>query len=502
MTNAERTLESYVDLIKKMRSYEEALGVLYWDMRTGAPRKGLEARSETIGVLSGELFALGTSEKMGELLAALTEPSAFESLSRLHQRSVEESKKDYDRSKKIPPDLYQRYVVLTSQAEAVWEEAKPSNDFASFRPYLERIVDTQKQFIELWGYEEDKYDTLLDAYEPGMTVRKLDAIFGELREKLVPLVAAIAERPPLETSFMQTKVSVERQRAFSEYILKEIGYDFAAGRLDATAHPFATGLNPGDVRVTTRYVEDDFAYALFSSIHEGGHALYEQNLSPSLLGTNLCTGTSMGIHESQSRLWENMVGRSLPFWERYYPELQRTMPELSGVPLDAFHRAVNEVKASFIRTEADELTYNLHIMIRYELEKELMNDRLRAADLPEAWNAMYQEYLGIAPPNDTLGVLQDVHWSGGSFGYFPSYSLGNMYAAQMMDAMRSALPSFDDDVRAGRFEPAKAWLTERVYRHGKLLTPAEVIRNTAGAELDPSYLTAYLEAKYKELYRL
>jgi carboxypeptidase Taq len=495
-------LESYLELVKTMKSYEEALGVLYWDLRTGAPRKGQEQRAEVIGILSTNVFKLGTSERMGELLAALTEPGTFESLSRIHQRSVAESKKEYDRSKKIPPALYQKYVVLASQAESIWEEAKPKNDFSMFRPYLEQIVDYTKQFIELWGYEENKYDTLLDSYEPGMTVSKLDTVFGALRERMVPLVAAVTEQKPFDTSFMDRKVPLDRQKAFSEYILKEIGYDFNAGRLDATAHPFATGLNPGDVRVTTRYIEDDFMNALFSTIHEGGHALYEQNISLELIGTNLCTGTSMGIHESQSRLWENMIGRSRPFWERYYADFQRMTPELADVSLDDFYHGVNEVKSSLIRTESDELTYNLHIMIRYELEKLLMNDQLQVADLPEAWNAKYKEYLGVVPPDDTTGVLQDVHWAGGGFGYFPSYSLGNMYAAQMMNAMKQALPQFDQYVAAGNFEPIKGWLTDKIYQHGRVLTPSEVIRNVAGAELDPTCLTAYLESKYKEIYKL
>lgn len=502
MTGIERVIEQFSAWMRKMKHYEEALGVLYWDMRTGAPRKGLEMRAEAVGTLSSELFALGTSDELGEMLEKLTEPAAFASLTRVQQRSVEECKKEYDRSKKIPPELYREYVVLTSKAEAVWEDAKPAGDFAAFRPYLEKIVDFQKQFVELWGYQDNKYDTLLDAYEPGMTVAKLDAVFSSLREKLVPLAARIAEAPQPDVSFLKRKVPVDKQKAFSEFILREIGYDFAAGRLDTTSHPFATGLNPGDVRVTTRYLEDDVGYSLFSTIHEGGHALYEQNISPELAGTNLCDGTSMGIHESQSRLWENMIGRSLPFWERYYEDFKRITGQFDDVPLEKFYRAVNEVKPSLIRTEADELTYNLHIMIRYELEKDLVNDRLRTADLPEAWNAMYKEYLGIEPPNHTLGVLQDVHWSGGGFGYFPSYSLGNMYAAQMMDAMRRALPTLDEDLRAGRFESAREWLKEKIYRHGKLLTPAEVIRGTAGADLDPTYLTTYLTEKFTELYRL
>lgn len=502
MADVQQDLHEYLELVKKMKSYEEALGVLYWDMRTGAPRKGLEARSEVVGVLSADLFRLGTSERMGELLEVLSDPSVLGALSPVHRRSVAESKKDYDRSKKIPPEHYQKYVVLTSQAEAVWETAKPNNDFAAFLPYLEQVVEYNQMFIEWWGYEDNKYDALLDAYEPGMTVKKLDAVFHTLRERLVPLVAAVEKAAPRNFSFLNRKVPVERQRALSEYILKEIGYDFAAGRLDVTTHPFATGLNPGDVRVTTRYIEDDFRNSLFSTIHEGGHALYEQNISPDLIGTNLCTGTSMGIHESQSRLWENMIGRSRPFWERYYKELQRMVPEFSDIALDDFYAGINEVKASLIRTEADELTYNLHIMIRYELEKQLMNGQLKTADLPEAWNEKYREYLGVVPPNDELGVLQDVHWAGGGFGYFPSYALGNMYAAQMMSAMREALPSFDELLASGNFEPVRAWLTDKIYRHGRALTPGEVIRNAAGTDLDPSYLTRYLETKFKAIYKL
>lgn len=502
MTSINQAKEQFSELLKKMRAYEEALGVLYWDLRTGAPKKGVESRSEAIGILSTELFQLSTSDRMGELLNTLSDPSAFPSLTRTMQRSVEEGRREYERSKKIPPKLYQEYVIVTSQAESVWEEAKPKNDFALFRPYLEKIVDYTVQFVDLWGYEGNKYNTLLDSYEPGMTVAKLDEVFGELRKRLVPLVAAIGEKTPLDTSFMQRSVPLNRQKELCEAMLREMGYDFAAGRLDPTAHPFATGLSPGDVRVTTKYIEDDLKYALFSTIHEGGHALYEQNISMELLGTNLCTGTSMGIHESQSRLWENMIARSSQFWNRYYADLQRIVPEFADVPEEQFYLAVNEVKPSLIRTEADELTYNLHIMIRYELEKQLVNGELKVADLPRIWNEKYEEYLGVTPSDDTHGVLQDVHWAGGGFGYFPSYSLGNMYAAQMMDAMKRVLPAYDDYIGRGELAPIKEWLTEKVYRHGRVLTPTDVIKNASGSELDPTYLTDYLESKYKTIYKL
>jgi carboxypeptidase Taq len=285
--------------------------------------------------------------------------------------------------------------------------------------------------------------------------------------------------------------------------LKELHYDFEAGRLDETVHPFATGLNPGDVRITTRYLPNDVVSALFGTIHECGHALYEQNISPDLIGTNLCTGTSMGIHESQSRFWENMVGRSRAFWNRYFRELQKFFPgQLDGVDTDTFFRAINHIHPSLIRIEADELTYNLHIMVRYEIEKGLINGTMRVADLPEIWNAKYKEYLGIVPPTNREGVLQDVHWSGGSFGYFPSYALGNMYAAQIFNTIQKKLPNFYELVEQGNLLPIKEFLVKEIYQYGKLLTPNEIIKKVTGEELNPNYLVSYLETKYKEVYGL
>lgn len=499
----EQTTENFRKLVQKIKSYEEALEVMYWDLRTGAPRKGIEARSEVIGVLSTEMFKLSTSDEMGAYLDALSEPEANERLDEINRRTVAECKKEYDRSKKIPAETYQEYVVLTSQAETIWEEAKHQDDFAMFQPYLEKIVAYNQQFIDLWGAKETRYDTLLDMYEPDLTVRKLDQVFGELRAKSVSLVAAIAESAHQpDMACLQQSFDKEKQRAFSLFMLEQMGYDFEAGRLDESVHPFATGLNPGDVRITTRYAVDDMANALFSTIHEGGHALYEQNISKDLIGTPLCTGTSMGIHESQSRFWENMIGRSRAFWNRYYGDLQAHFPGQLNVSAETFYRAINRVQPSFIRTESDELTYNLHIIIRYEIEKMLFNEGLNVADLPEIWNEKYKQYLGIVPKTYAEGVLQDVHWSGGGFGYFPSYSLGNMYAAQFMHTIKREMPEFDRLIEQGNFQPVKAWLIDNIYRHGKLLTPAEIVQNVTGEPLNPSYLIDYLETKFKDIYRL
>lgn len=500
----EKRLAEFRAFLKKMKSYEEAIGLIYWDMRTGAPKKGLDARSEVVGVLSGELFRMSVSEEMGSFLEEFGSPETLSQLSVIDRRIVEECRREYDRSVKIPPKRYQEYVVLTSQAESVWEEAKEKADFAMFQPYIEKIVATNLEFIDLWGWEGHKYNTLLDMYEPGMTVSKLDQVFGALREKAVPLLAAIMEsgnKP--DTSFLRQTFDKEKQKRFSLFILEQMGYDFAAGRLDETVHPFATGLNPGDVRITTRYLPDDVNSALFGTIHEGGHALYEQNISPELIGTPLCTGTSMGIHESQSRFWENMIGRSRAFWNRYYPDLQRNYPgQFDNVSAEAFYRATNEVKPSLIRIETDELTYNLHIMVRYEIEKALMSGDVKASELPHVWNEKYREYLGIEPSHDGEGVLQDVHWSGGAFGYFPSYALGNMYAAQFSRTIRREMPDVDAKVEAGELLPVKDWLAERIYRHGKLLTPNDIVLQVTGEELNPDYLMDYLTEKYTDIYKL
>lgn len=393
--------------------------------------------------------------------------------------------------------------MLCSKAESVWEEAKAAADFARFRPYLEQIIEFQRRFIRYWGYEGHPYNTLLDQYEPGMTVDLLDELFSRLRERIVPLVHAISaasDKP--DTSFLFAPFPKEKQRAFLLELLKELGYDFGKGRLDETVHPFAIGLNPNDVRITTRYDERDFRTAVFGTIHECGHALYEQHISEALVGTPLASGASMGIHESQSLFFENMIGRHYAFWKRHYPRLLQYAPtQFADVSLDAFYRAINEAKPSLIRIEADELTYPLHIIIRYEIEKQLFAGELEAIDLPDVWNEKYEQYLGIRPHNDAVGVLQDVHWSGGSFGYFPSYALGYMYAAQFKQAMEKEL-DVAGLLEEGNIAPIREWLTVHIHQFGKMKKPLELVRDATGETLKADYLIQYLEEKYKALYRL
>lgn len=343
------------------------------------------------------------------------------SLSETTNKMVQECKKEFERNKKIPADEFKEFVILQSRSESAWEEAREKADFSLFQPYLEQIVAYTRKFVEYWGYEGQKYNTLLDMYEPGMTVDILDKVFSQLRASIVPLVKQIAEsKHQPETAFLYKEFPKEQQHQLNLRVLKQLGYDFKAGRLDETVHPFATGINRGDVRVTTRYDEYDFRGAIFGTIHECGHAIYEQNIAEELTGTLLDDGTSMGIHESQSLFFENFIGRNYSFWKNKYPLLKEYAPEqFADVKLDDFYRGINESKPSFIRIEADELTYPLHIMIRYELEKALFNGELEVKDLPEVWNKKYKEYLGIVPEDDAMGVLQDVHWSDGKLWLLP-----------------------------------------------------------------------------------
>jgi carboxypeptidase Taq len=503
-TNIKDIEQSFISLVKKMSSYGEAISLMFWDLRTGAPKKGVEHRSETIGTLSSEVFNMSVSEEMGEYLQALSEPQVQDELSEITRKMVEVSKKEFDKNNKIPADEYKEFVILTSKAESAWEEAKEKADFANFAPYLEKIVAYLRKYVERIGYEGHPYNALLDDYEPGVTVDVLDRVFGELREKLVPLVKAVTESPAQpKTDFLFTHFSKEKQKDFSLDILKQLQYDFQAGRLDTTVHPFAATINRNDVRITTKYDEKDFRTAIFGTIHECGHALYEQNIAEELIGTPLCDGTSMGIHESQSLFCENFVGRNHSFWKKNYSLLKEYSDgQFDDVSLDEFYKAINVAGPSLIRIEADEMTYSLHIILRYEIEKALINGDIEVKDLPQIWNDKMEEYLGVRPTHDGEGVLQDVHWSGGALGYFPSYALGYIYASQLKNKMNEDIPNYDELLEAGDFTPIKEWLTKNVHQYGKMKKPLEIIQDITGEGLNPSYLVEYLEKKYKAVYKL
>lgn len=483
------TTQQWRDHFDGLRAYEEAVALLYWDMRTYMPEQGATNRSASIGFLSTESFRRRTGATYQQLLAAMEQ----ETLTGIEAISFAKAKEAFDRDSKIPEAEYQTFITLISEAESVWEKAKDANDWSMFEPYLEKIVAMERKFVEYWGYDAHPYDALLHDYEPGMTVATLDPLFAELRQAIIGLLGQLEGKdfPTLDWS-----ADRETQIALNQEWLRDIGYDFTSGRLDETVHPFQTTINRKDARITTKYDENDYRNSVFGTMHEAGHATYEQGIEPELDSLGLGDGASMGIHESQSLFFENFIGRNQGFLEARYHGLQQAIPSLADVPFERFYAAVNEVKPSLIRIEADELTYALHIIIRYELEKRLMTNELEVKDLPQEWNRLYKEYLGVDVPSDDKGVLQDVHWSGGSFGYFPSYALGLVYAAQLNEALRRDVDNVDGLIAAGTLAPIKGWLKENIHRHGKSKTPAELIEAATGQSISVAPLVNYLTKKY------
>ncbi|MFT8871205.1 MAG: carboxypeptidase M32 [Sporolactobacillus sp.] len=500
----EQTKQDYREYVKKIMDFKEAIALAEWDLRTGAPKKGVSQRSAVIGTLADEVYTRSIAPQMKAYIDELTDVSVLETLDQVTQRMLEQSKKEYERNVRIPQEENKAYIVLQSEAQTVWEEAKAKGNFALLSPYLEKMVTLKRRFIAYWGKEKHAYDALLDLYEPGLTVTTIDDIFDKLQQAIVPLVREVTDSGTQPSNhFLFKDFPQPKLKAFCLHLLHEIGYDFGAGRLDETEHPFEITLNPGDVRVTTHYLTHDFMSTVLGTVHEGGHALYEQHISRELVGTPLCQGTSMGIHESQSLFFENFIGRSKPFWQRHLPKLKiYGGAALENVSLDDFYRAINVSRPSLIRIYADELTYPLHIMVRYELEKALFNADLNVCDLPGAWNEKMQAYLGIVPENDRDGVLQDIHWPSGDFGYFPSYALGYVYAAQFRHKMQEELPDFNERVAGGKLEAVTGWLSRNVHVFGSLKKPLEILRDATGEGPNPDYLIAYLKEKYRGIYKL
>lgn len=495
---------SFLTYVKKLLNIHEAISVLYWDLRTGAPRNAVRQRSNVISQLSSDVFKMSTSKEMEHYLITLEEAIQAGKCTLEIQKTVEYLRREFDHNTKIPVEEYEAYVKCQAEAESVWSEAKSENNFSKFEPYLTEIIEYKRKFVEYLGYGDSKYDTYLKQYEPGMTVAKLDEVFAVVREKLVPIVKAIANSGKnFEREEMKANVSKHKQKEICEDFLTTLGYDFDSGRLDETSHPFATNINLGDVRVTTKYHEDYFAKALFSTIHECGHALYEQNISKSLEGLPIAQGASLGIHESQSLLYEKMIGQSFEFWKGNYSKLTKQLNGvLDDVSLEDFYKAINHSKPSFIRIEADELTYPLHIMLRYEIEKDLLDGQIQVKDLPAIWNKKMEEYLGIIPPTNREGVLQDVHWSMGLFGYFPTYALGAMYAAQIKATMEKDLTNVNELIKSNDFQSILNWLKINIHQYGATKSPQELLKDVTGEELNVQYYIEYLENKYANLYEL
>lgn len=501
MNIVESKMKEVKEYLANITHLNNAVGLAHWDMAVGMPKKALDERTEMIGYLSNEIFKMNTSSKIKEFIDFFSDK--MEGLSFVDRRTIEELKKDYDKLSKIPADRNKEYVMLCAKSEIIWEEAKENNDFESFIPYLEQIISFTKEFAGYIGYQGNIYNFCLDEYEPGLNVELTDKVFAELRDGILKLLEKIKKSGvQIDTTFFNKFFAEKDQDEFGKLVLEKLGFDFEAGRLDISAHPFTTNFGNKDVRITTHYDEHDFRSAFFSDVHEGGHGIYEQNVSDDLLYTGLQTGVSMGIHESQSRYYENILGRSREFWSYLYPEAKKQFPQFCNVGLNHFYKGINKVEPSLIRIEADELTYSLHIIIRYEIERAFINGEVEVKDLPELWNKKYKEYLGIEPKDYSDGVLQDVHWSAGLIGYFPSYALGNVYGAQFVNKMKAEIPELDEKIKNGEFGVIKNWLKDNIHVHGKLYSPMELIKRATGEELNPKYFLEYLNKKYSEIYNL
>jgi carboxypeptidase Taq len=478
------------------------VGLLGWDQQTYMPAGGAQARAEQSATLQKLAHAKITAPEAGELLQAAEAEAASLDWDSDEAAMVRQSRRLYDQYNKIPADLVMRLARATSIAYGVWVEARSKSDFSLFAPHLEEIVALQIEQAKALGYQDQPYDALLDLFEPKMKTRQVQAIFAELRTGLVPIVRAIADSgTKVKTGFIEVEYDVTKQEAFSLDLLKAMGYDFQRGRQDATAHPFTQGMSIGDVRVTNRYLPKMPASSIFSAIHEGGHALYEQGVTPQFERTVLGNGASMAVHESQSRMWENIVGRSLPFWRYWFPRYQALFPgQLAAVSTEDFWKAINAVQPSPIRVEADEVTYNLHILLRFEIELGLINGSLKVADLPHIWNERMVEYLGYLPKNDAEGVLQDIHWSAGSFGYFPTYALGNLLSVQFFNRALAEHPDLWEQFVGGDYSTLLGWLRKHIHQYGAKYTPVELTEKVAGGPIDAKPFLAYLKEKYSAIY--
>lgn len=501
------TLEPLTTRLLEIRRIQSAAAVLSWDQETYMPAGGGAARAEQIATLEGLAHQRLVSAELETLLTEWIDPAtgqAADSWDEPSRSLLRETWRDFSRAKKLPSDFVIRLSRECSLAQQAWVTAREESRFSKFLPSLKIILGLKRDEARYLGYRTSPYDALLDTYEPGATIAQLAPLFTQLRERLVPLLRRVqASHVTIDDRCLHQSFDQSKQVEFGRLVLTAMGYDFERGRLDLSAHPFTTSFHPTDVRVTTRVFEKDLPSCLFSCIHEGGHGLYDQGLDPRYYGSPLGESVSLGFHESQSRLWENCVGRSRAFWHCFYPMLQHTFPQqLADVPLDRFYAAINRATPSLIRVEADELTYNLHIMLRVEIEQALIEGRAEPDELPGLWNEKMQSYLGIVPERDAEGVLQDVHWSMGAFGYFPTYTLGNLYSVQFFEQATLELPQLEEEMRAGHLLPLRRWLEQKIHRWGRMFTPDHLARRVTGSGVNPEPFLRYLETKYAELYRL
>ena len=478
------------------------LALLDWDMSVNLPEGAQQARGRLSSYLVGLAHNKFLAQDFTNLLTKLKRAADAGRLDEHQTAIIREVYRDHSLEKRLPTEFVQELTEATIDAHQSWMNARKQSQFKLFAPKLERIVKLKRQQCKYLGYKQSPYDALLDAFEPGLTSESTSVLFAELRNFLVPLLAQIRNsKVKISPKILKGKFEQSKQLEFNKKVIEKIGFDFNRGRLDISAHPFATSFHPTDVRITTRYKTDDLMYSVASSIHESGHGMYEQGLDTAYYGTPLGSPLSLGVHESQSRLWENLVGRGLPFWTYFYPLLRKEFPQpFSKIKLDEFYKAINYVTPSLIRTEADEVTYNLHIIIRFEIEKELIEGGIEVRDLPKIWNDKYKTYLGIKVPNDALGVLQDVHWSAGLIGYFPSYTLGNLYSAQLYAKAKGEIKDLESSFAKGDFRKLKMWLNKKIHQFGRFFSAEDLVRKVTGEPLNTQHYFNYISNKYKAIY--
>ena len=497
-------LDKLREMLGEVADISHAIALLGWDQQTYMPPGGAKDRAMQLATLSSLAHSKFVSDEMGNALDAASQEIDGSDADSDEARLIKKTRHDYDKQSHVPTTWVAEFSRVGALAHPEWEKARAEANFSIFQPHLEKLIALRREYVDFFAPYDHVYDPLLDDFEPGMKTTDVKAVFDALRPRQVELVQAITDGgAPVNDSIVRQNYDLEKQWDFGVEVITALGYDFEHGRQDKSVHPFTTSFGIGDVRITTRFIPDFLNSSLFGSMHEAGHGMYEQGINPELGRTPLADGASLAIHESQSRMWENLVGRSRPFWKAFFPRLQGYFPELlENVDLETFYRAINKVQRSFIRVDADEATYNLHIMLRFELEIALMEGDLSVGDLPDAWNSKFEEFMGLTPPDDAKGVLQDIHWSFGGFGYFSTYALGNLVASQLWEKIVSDIPEMNEKIESADFKDLLQWLRENIHQYGAKYEPIELLKRVTGKELDYEPYMNYLETKFKDIYQL
>ncbi len=497
-----KKMEQLKTILAEISDLGNAAALLGLDQQTYMPPAGAEARGQQTGTLGRLAHERGTSAKLGRLLESLKPYAASLDPDSDDARMIKFAIRDYEQATRVPSGFVVEQAEVTALANQAWAEARAKSDYSIFSPHLEKIIELTHRFVGFFPPADHPYDILLDLFEPGMKTADVKTIFDGLRPKQVELIKAISQRLQVDDAFLHQPFDEKKQWDFGVDVISKFGYDWQRGRQDKAPHPFSTGFSVNDVRITTRVDPNFFNAMIFGTMHEAGHAMYGQGIAQHLERTNLANGASLAVHESQSRMWENLVGRSLPFWQHFYPRLQETFPQLGQVSLETFYKGINKIQPSLIRVEADEATYNLHIMLRLEIEIAIVEGKLAVKELPEFWNTKMKEYLGVTPPNDAKGVLQDIHWSWGMIGYFSTYALGNLISVQLWEKINQDIPDLTEQIRQGKFDALLNWLREKIHRHGRKFEPQELVQKVTGSKIDPAPYIRYLNTKYGQIYGL